>query len=232
MPAETCIKYVVKCPSEVAFLQELINNTDSGWPLLSKKEVPDDATEEIILMAPIPAYIGLASFEEEILVEDLYERMLSLGSNRTFANSYKKSHPSKHVTPCNCRRRTVSSYWAFLQSIPRQARELAAKNTANILPPIKETPHTSSSTLTQASANNTADMAPVVINEVLSRLASTSSTAQDNLPSAAYEDKLGMSAIELRTTLMMCGLTTGQEDILREWMFKMAKRGMTTNTKN
>jgi len=41
-----------------------------------------------------------------------------------------------------------------------------------------------------------------------------------------------MSVTELKIKLTMCGLTTGQEYILPEWMFKMAKRGMTTNTNN
>ena len=74
--------------------------------------------------------------------------------------------------------------------------------------------------------------APAGINKLLCRLASASSTTQANPLSATYEDKLGMSATEIRTTLTMCGLTTGQEDILPEWMFKMAEKGMTTNTKN
>ena len=90
----------------------------------------------------------------------------------------------------------------------------------------------SPSTPTQASAKNTADMAPVGTNELLRHLASTSSTTQANPHSATYEDKLGMSTTEIRTTLTMCGITTGQEDILPEWIFKMAERGMTTNTKN
>ena len=90
----------------------------------------------------------------------------------------------------------------------------------------------SPSTPTQASAKNTADMAPVGTNELLRHLASTSSTTQANPPSATYEEKLGMSATELRTTLIMCGLTTGQEYILPEWMFKMAERGIVTNTNN
>jgi len=39
-------------------------------------------------MAPIPAYIALDGFEQEIRAEDLDERMLSLslGSNRALAN--------------------------------------------------------------------------------------------------------------------------------------------------
>ena len=76
--SETCIKDVVKCPSKVAFLQALTIEPDPGWPLLSKKEVPDDAIEEIILMAPIQAYIVLDGFKQEIIEEDPYERMLSL----------------------------------------------------------------------------------------------------------------------------------------------------------
>ena len=74
-------------------------------------------------------------------------------------------------------------------------------------------------------------MEPVGINELLRRLASTFSTNPANPPSATYEEKLGMSTTELRTTLMMYGLTIYQEDILPEWMLYMVERGMTTNTK-
>jgi len=90
----------------------------------------------------------------------------------------------------------------------------------------------SPSTPTQASTNNNADAAPAGINKLLCHLASTSSTTQANPPSAIYEDKLGMSATELKTTLTICGLTTGQEDILPEWMFKMAEIVMIINTTN
>jgi len=75
-------------------------------------------------------------------------------------------------------------------------------------------------------------MASAGIDKLLRRLASTSSTSQTNPPSSTYEDKLDMSTTELKKTLTMCGLGTSQEDILPEWMFKMAERGMTTNTKN
>ena len=84
----------------------------------------------------------------------------------------------------------------------------------------------SPSTPTQASTKNTPDVAPVGINELLCRLASTCFTTQDNPPLATYEDRLGMSATELRTALTMCGLTTDQEDVLPEWK---RERGMTTN---
>ena len=75
-------------------------------------------------------------------------------------------------------------------------------------------------------------MVPAGINKLLRCLARTSSTDQENPPSATYEARLGMSATDLKTTLTMCGLTTGQEDILPEWMFKMVKRSMTKKTKN
>ena len=90
----------------------------------------------------------------------------------------------------------------------------------------------SPSTPTQASASDNTYMTPAGINKLLRRFVSTSSTTQANPPSATYEDKLGMSATELKTTVTMCGLTIDQEDILPEWMFKIAERGMKINTKN
>ena len=66
-------------------------------------------------------------------------------------------------------------------------------------------------------------MAPVGINKMIRRLASASSTTPANSPSATYEDKLDMSVTELRIALTVCGLITGQEYILLEWMFKIAK---------
>ena len=90
----------------------------------------------------------------------------------------------------------------------------------------------SPSTPTQASASNNTDMSPAGINKMLRRLASTSYATQANKPSATYECKLFMSVTEVKTTLTMRGITTGQEDIIPEWMFKTAERGMTTNNNN
>ena len=58
MIAETYINDTIKYPLEVEFLQ--------AGPFLSKKGAPDDAIEEITLMVPIPAYIALDGFEQEI----------------------------------------------------------------------------------------------------------------------------------------------------------------------
>ena len=58
MIAETYINDAIKYPLEVEFLQAGI--------FLSKKGAPDDAIEEITLMVPIPAYIALDGFEQEI----------------------------------------------------------------------------------------------------------------------------------------------------------------------
>ena len=94
--------------------------------LLSKKEVPDDATEEIILMAPIPAYIALDGFEQEIRVEDLYERMLSLSlSDQTehwliHAKILIRGSMVCHATADT---KPYLVIWPFLHSIPRKGRE-------------------------------------------------------------------------------------------------------------
>ena len=53
----------------------MIQTSDAPF---SRREVSEDATEGIILMTPIPSYIAMDGFEEEIRVEDLYKRILSL----------------------------------------------------------------------------------------------------------------------------------------------------------
>jgi len=123
MPAETCIKDAVKYPSEVAFLQVLTNNLDPGWPLLFKKEVPYNTIEEIILIAPIPAYIVLDGFEQEISAEDLYKCMLALSDHTEDWLSHAKilirASMVRHATADT---KPYPAIGAFLQSIPRQGR--------------------------------------------------------------------------------------------------------------
>ena len=110
IPTETYIEDAVKCPSEVAFLRTLTNDPDPGWSLLSKKDVPDDVIEEIIIIAQIPAYISLDGFEQEIRAEDLYKHMFSLsGQTEDWLIHAKKSHPRKHGTSYNCGCKPVSS---------------------------------------------------------------------------------------------------------------------------
>ena len=78
MPAKTCIKDLVKCPSEVAFLQELMNDSEPRCPLFSKRDAPEDATERIILLAPISAYNAIHIFEEKTCAKYLYKHTISL----------------------------------------------------------------------------------------------------------------------------------------------------------
>eukprot|EP00957_Ditylum_brightwellii_P151558 11542051-Ditylum_brightwellii.AAC.1 len=55
---------------------------------------------------------------------------------------------------------------------------------------------------------------------------------QKSVQEAPPEDAYGMSATELQSTLILCGVQEGDHDVLPVWFKQVAKKGTNNNTKN
>jgi hypothetical protein len=209
-----------------AELQEALTKTKTSWHRFKRNNISENSVSEVLKIAPIPAFLVYDGFNKDLSAEEIYERVLSLEDQE----EESITHCRNFLRACCVSRnlpdpKQFCAIDSFLSPQTVEARNWATSKFKLLVP-----------TLTKADASNTQHQPTnktTELEDILSRLAPTLAAAPKQPANEIKpEDKFGMSPTELKSTLAMCGLREGEEDLLPDWLVTTNEKGQNDNTRN
>jgi hypothetical protein len=226
LPNTIRTKIQPKCPTDEEVQQALQTDT-TNWYRFRTGNIPDNQTAEIMQCSPIPPFLVYDGFEQDIRAEVIYERVLSLDTQ----DLPMIQHCRNFLRACMVQRNIPDpkphiSATTFMTTVNIAARQWAISKFKAMLPEIANNAQTAQTNTTAAISTSTL--------EQLIRSISTEKTAAttEATTTSKPEEKFGMSDTELQTTLAMCGLNNGEEELLPSWFEKLNEKGQNDNTRN
>jgi hypothetical protein len=202
------------------------------WPLRRRSEAANsNTTTTIMQVAPIPAFLVMDGFTQDLDAADVYERILSLDDHEGEAFTHTKNFLLACLTSHNQGDNSPSIPQDILLTPPPAAARQWAISTFRRTFPTLQTPVDAP----PGGGQNNANM------DIAALLAQLLPQALGNNRQAIQEEKkdddnaphlMGMSKREMESTLQMCGLNaTANPTLLPEWFQQCAEKGMTESYK-
>jgi hypothetical protein len=197
---------------------------DYSWPLVKRSDAANDNnTVNVMQIAPIPSFLILDGFHQDIDAAELIERIRSLDDNDGEMLQHAINFLAACLTGHNIGDNTSRlSQNVLINPIPPEARRWAKDKFSKAFPTLHPqtlaTPPTDIAALLAHFANNP----PPTTNRPAMQ------TIQNEEKKDEDETVLGMSKLEFDSTLAMCGLPPESDpNLLPEWFTQCAEKGMT-----
>ena len=226
LPSTMTEKNQVATMTDIQFSTQLTSK-GSGYtyPLLPRAAVT--TTEELLQLAPIPAYLVYDGFENDLDAAVVLERVLSVNPVETDSIKHLKSflraclsaHNSPDIKPY-----VVSTEFSATATVP--ARQWAKQTFAKLFPTL--VPST-----TQTAANNTTTPDIAALIAAISAAQRSPPAAATAGTSTSKNDEKIISAGELAALLRMCGkASTGKFQDLPGWLQECNDKGNSESYKH
>ena len=213
----------VKCPTLPATLASM-EVEKNLWYRAKANDVT--TTFDLMKIAPIPAYLVFDGFNKDLEAEVVLERLLQVDNqeNAIIAHglAFTQACLVKHTV--NGARQHLPPA-VFMQSQSIQAKTWATTKFKTLLP-------TATAGLGVGSPSRDNDAFTSFMKNMQENY-QTPPRNQNKVPTVVTpEEKFGMSATELASTLKLCGLKEGEEHLLPAWLLQMSEKGQNDNTRN
>ena len=212
-------------------------NWPTSWPVWKASEVMGTSVVgEPMLLAPVPFYTVIDGLEQDLDNLELVERLSFVDNAKNEAYiSHALTLLAASMVKYSAGSRKPSVHSSILTARPSTELQCWAKK--------------KSATLLLVTAQNPESAPPHTAQQDLLNLTQafialqTAQTVSTNgqQPQAAtavhhsvptWSEKLGMSNMDVKLTLTLCGLETGEEDLLTDWFTKIAERNMSQAAKD
>ena len=209
-----------------AELKEALTKTKASWHRFKRNNIAETSLAEVMQIAPIPAFLVYDGFNKDLSAEEIYERVLSVEDQ----NDASVVHCRAFLRACCVSRnlpdpKQFCSIDTFLTPQTVEARSWATTKFKNLAPAL--------AIMDPPAVTRQGSTIPTDLEALLARLVPTlAAPTRANVADTRPEEKFGMSPTELKSTLAMCGLREGEEDLLPEWLVTTNEKGQNDNTRN
>ena len=207
-------------------LQAALKTPKTSWHRFKRNNIAEGTVSAILQIAPIPSFLIYDGFNKDLSAEVVYERMLILDDQEDI----NTVHCKNFLRACCVSRnapdpKQFCAIDDFLSPPTVEARNWATQKFKTVAPALAS----KNEQVTQGEQGTSANL-EALLARLVPMLATPERTT--NVVDTKPEEKFGMSPTELKSTLAMCGLREGEEDLLPEWFETTNEKGQNDNTRN